>query len=330
MMNPRAFLVLAVAAIAQASLVLTLCPDSAGVSVPCLNDTATGGTTRLSVPSDKFYKFSDLNISYVQDLPPDARWIDLSSNNISQIECNMPASLTFLNLSHNVLQGSWLKTPLANVAILDVSYNHDGLPWLDGISWGISLPSLNRLVFRGNQLKSLRLGFDNFPLNPLSALDLSGNPIAALTIDASVFSRLRNSSFTLTIDPTTYNQTLQACGGNANYLLQLPSIPVQYLSDGFATIYSSTTYRIVCFPGYNAMGTVQVNSTNHTFSFIFFALLGSAALPLIAFVVKKVYFIYQERYQPFHRDTVCSSSCSDHNVADEQPYRAHPTTPANV
>ncbi|KAH9105468.1 hypothetical protein LEN26_014758 [Aphanomyces euteiches] len=147
-----------------------------GVQLPCLYDTVQGNTTILPVQTNStIYNLSNLNISFIQDLPPNAQIMyvsmvrDLSFNNISKVSCRIPSSLSFLNLSHNALQSNWIQTPLT-VSTLDISYNQGGLSWIQNVRWGDYLPKLKRLFFRGNNVMNLRLNYDNFPMYPLEVL----------------------------------------------------------------------------------------------------------------------------------------------------------------
>ncbi|CAK4618398.1 unnamed protein product, partial [Aphanomyces euteiches] len=76
-MKRTSCLLLLVAAAAEALLTLTQCSTlngTVGSSVPCLNNTADGTTTYLPTSDNQTYTFANLNISSIQDLPPNARW----------------------------------------------------------------------------------------------------------------------------------------------------------------------------------------------------------------------------------------------------------------
>ncbi|KAH9079910.1 hypothetical protein Ae201684P_007618 [Aphanomyces euteiches] len=120
---------------ASLTLTLTLCPQANNTSLPCLNDTNQANTTYLARYDATYYNFSNLNISYIQDLPPSARTIDLSYNNIAQISCKIPASLTVLNLSHNALQTNWIQTPLT-ISSLDLNDNPNVMLSVDSFAYG--------------------------------------------------------------------------------------------------------------------------------------------------------------------------------------------------
>ncbi|KAG9399847.1 hypothetical protein AC1031_011266 [Aphanomyces cochlioides] len=74
------------------------------------------------------YNFSHLHISTVENLPADAKYVDLSYNQISEISQGIPPSVAFLNLSHNALQTRWLQITISATTV-DISYNQGGLPW---------------------------------------------------------------------------------------------------------------------------------------------------------------------------------------------------------
>ncbi|CAK4737655.1 unnamed protein product [Aphanomyces euteiches] len=74
-MHQRIVVLLVLAAVAQADHTLTLCPSSNGITVPCLNDTSSGNTTLLKLSSDQSYDFTNLSITAVQELPPDAQYM---------------------------------------------------------------------------------------------------------------------------------------------------------------------------------------------------------------------------------------------------------------
>ncbi|KAG9412183.1 hypothetical protein AC1031_015118 [Aphanomyces cochlioides] len=239
------------AGVAQASFILTLCWSSENVQVPCLNDTIQSHTTFLPVQNNSStYNFSNLNISWIQALPPSATSIDLSLNQINDISCPIPSSLNFLNLSHNALLGRWIQTPLT-VQTLDVSYNLGGLPWIQNLLWGVYLPKLQRLYFRGNNLAQLSLSYDNFPMYPLNALDLNDNPNLVLTVDSSVYNRLYYGNVKLSLISTSYNATLTICGQNPNYVRPITSstpYPVAFNASTSQPIELQMVY--VCYRGY--------------------------------------------------------------------------------
>ncbi|KAG9399855.1 hypothetical protein AC1031_011275 [Aphanomyces cochlioides] len=247
-MHRRGVVLLVLAAMAQADLTLTLCPSSNGVTVPCLNDTSSGNTMNLELSSEQSYDFTNLNITAVQELPPDARYIDLSFNRISAITRYLPSSLTFLNLSHNVLSTKWIQAPIT-VSTLDVSYNQGGLEYPD-VMWYYYLPKLKRLVFRGNNLTNLYLGYETIPNkpHPFVALDVSDNPSLLLTIEAYNFD-FGTTSYIFTADRVPYDQSLQGCRGYAENLVSFESVPVDYLGQGYAKYDYAKTHQVyVCIP----------------------------------------------------------------------------------
>ncbi|CAK4129037.1 unnamed protein product, partial [Aphanomyces euteiches] len=203
-----------------------MCPTAdSGGAVPCLLDLHKGTTTNLPQADMLKYSFVNLGITVIEELPPTAQSIDLSFNNIREVSCQIPPSLVLLNLSYNALEPLWIQTPL-NVSTLDVSYTLRVLSWIGNVAWGKVLPSLNRLIFRGNRLTRLRLGSDNFPMTPLSELDLGDNANLLVTVDFRVFDRINHADFILTLDAASYGQSLTACGGNASYVRPLRSVKI--------------------------------------------------------------------------------------------------------
>ncbi|KAG9399840.1 hypothetical protein AC1031_011261 [Aphanomyces cochlioides] len=182
------------------------------------------------------------------------RWCsDLSYNQISQVSRGIPASVTFLNLSHNTLQSNWIQTPLP-MTTLDVSYNQGGLHWIQNVKWGESLTKLTRLIYRGNNLRNLKWGYDNFPAgqHPFSAVDLIGNPQLVLRIERDTYDPIVQK-FTLSADATSYNETLLLCENRTKYVVQLESLPVQYSPQGdaeYTKALAPTGVVYVCSWGY--------------------------------------------------------------------------------
>ncbi|CAK4450914.1 unnamed protein product [Aphanomyces euteiches] len=251
-MNCVGILLLCLATIAKASLVLTLCPASSGVSVPCLNDTVSGTTTNLQLPSsNQAYNFSHLNITAIQDLPSDAKYVDLSYNQINTISRPLPSTLEFLNLSHNALRSKWILTSIA-VSTLDVSYNQWGLPWFENITWKESLPKLARLIFRGNNLSILRLNGRTLPVepHPFSALDVSDNPNVIFVIQTNYNYKYLQQAVTITtdqLDALNFEVCKLATQSNRTMNLTLERVSVEYLSQGEAKYNrTNTTQFDVC------------------------------------------------------------------------------------
>ncbi|KAG9410291.1 hypothetical protein AC1031_018323 [Aphanomyces cochlioides] len=83
---------------------LTLCPAVGDTSVSCLQDSSTAETIILeqSLQFNQSFDFSGLGISSVQSLPPNATQINLSNNNISQLDCQLPSSLSSLYVSRDI------------------------------------------------------------------------------------------------------------------------------------------------------------------------------------------------------------------------------------
>ncbi|CAK4886443.1 unnamed protein product, partial [Aphanomyces euteiches] len=213
-MNCVGILLLCLATIAKASLVLTLCPASSGVSVPCLNDTVSGTTTNLQLPSsNQAYNFSHLNLTAIQDLPSDAKYVDLSYNQINTISRPLPSTLEFLNLSHNALP---------------------------------------RLIFRGNNLSILRLNGRTLPVepHPFSALDVSDNPNVIFVIQTNYNYKYLQQAVTITtdqLDALNFEVCKLATQSNRTMNLTLERVSVEYLSQGEAKYNrTNTTQFDVC------------------------------------------------------------------------------------
>ncbi|KAG9399872.1 hypothetical protein AC1031_011293 [Aphanomyces cochlioides] len=144
---------------------------------------------------------------------------------------------------------SWLQTPL-NLTALDVSCNEGGLPWFENISWKEYLPSLTRLVFRGNKLSRLRLDdvYNNPSFPPsLYALDLTDNPNLIIMTDSRSFGHMVEY-MTVSADPNSYDDTLLACENQREFVIQLRTNPVHYSSQGNAIFDTMSTpeYFYVC------------------------------------------------------------------------------------
>ncbi|KAH9100811.1 hypothetical protein Ae201684P_007005 [Aphanomyces euteiches] len=96
---------------------------------------------------------------------------------------------------------------------VDISYNQRGLPWtaMENV-WFKYLPSVSRVIYRGNDLAIVNLSYTNFPYHPhpLKALDWSDNP--KLVINAAGIYNYLASHITVTADPTSYNNTLAVYG----------------------------------------------------------------------------------------------------------------------
>ncbi|CAK5181640.1 unnamed protein product, partial [Aphanomyces euteiches] len=282
-MHNIGILVVCLAAIAKASVILTLCPASSGSTVPCLNDTARGTTTNLQPAStNQVYDFSHLNITDIQDLPSEAQYIDLSYNRISSISRDIPPSLIFLyvvsshvnfgfdtsycwNLSHNALIPGWFSQTSITVSTLDVSYNQGGLPWMKEIQWRVSFPKLDRLVYRGNNMTSLRFNSSlNLPpeRHPFSALDVGDNPnLSIVTLDGESYRFLKNN-VTLTTDLLALTLAKRACNRGYIDIPQMQTVPVQYLPRGVAKYDYAKAFKIyVCFGPYEYTSGILLSQT---------------------------------------------------------------------
>ncbi|KAH9103378.1 hypothetical protein AeMF1_020264 [Aphanomyces euteiches] len=324
----------------HASVGLTMCTKSNNLSVPCLNDTVTGTTTFLAPYSNGAYEFSSLGITFIQTWPPFAQSINLAFNNISEISTPIPTSLVSLNLSHNVLTKNWIQTPLTLMA-LDISYNQGGLPWMENISWGVYLPHLTQLTFRGNQVTNLSLNYDNFPMYPLNTLDLGDNPKILLTVDSDVYTRLNDASFVLTLDgPTVWTDAMNSCGGNDN-VRPIQSFQKQYFPQGWQYDPSKWTLVYLCCQScsiYYTLGhtrpvtphyptSIPVQPTNNpevlsirTITILGFMGVGFCILlTTLAFFVRKIVADWRERYELYPRGTICSSQCSVDGIPNEVP-----------
>ncbi|CAK4084921.1 unnamed protein product [Aphanomyces euteiches] len=193
-------LLLSFIAVTNAAISLTTCTSLQGVAIPCLNDTTKGNLTNLESSTNQTYNFSNLNITAIQDLPPDAKYVDLSYNQISEISRGLPFTLSFLNLSHNALLGNWTKTPL-EVSTLDVSYNEGGLPWIsDNMTW----PKF---------------------LSKVARLDVSDNPKLVIRGDNNAIQFI-NNTINMTADAISYDDTLKACGNVAEKVVKLNYTPL--------------------------------------------------------------------------------------------------------
>ncbi|CAK4131208.1 unnamed protein product, partial [Aphanomyces euteiches] len=104
------FLLGVAATTASAFNTLTQCSSSKNLTLPCVIDDSTGTTTLVESQGNQSYNFANLNISYIKHIPQDARWIDLSYNQINDLWTDLPPTLTFLNLSHNALKSHWIQT----------------------------------------------------------------------------------------------------------------------------------------------------------------------------------------------------------------------------
>ncbi|KAF0744152.1 hypothetical protein Ae201684_001293 [Aphanomyces euteiches] len=325
-MQQFALVLVWIAAVAESSLILTQCwtqNDANSSSVPCLNNTANGTVVYLPLADNQTlssYSYANLNISDVQDLPPNAKWIDLSQNNISQISCRIPSSLKFLNLSYNTLRDSWIQTP-NSVTTLDVSYNQGGLPWIENIKWATYFPNLYRLVFRGNNLTSIRLGFDTYPPDRPFALDLSANPISQAMVEANVYNRL--SAGALTLDPNSYIETLRACGGDARYVQQVMTWPTTYLPQGEENFDYSTRarYFYVCVPGIASYAfDIFTNPTQRAIEIGLLVVGCCFSIVMVALVVFHIRTRWRERHELYLRGTTCSSHCSVDDMPSDPAY----------
>ncbi|KAH9161468.1 hypothetical protein LEN26_001390 [Aphanomyces euteiches] len=239
-MHPRGLLVLSLAIATNALLTLTTCTKPNGTVVACLNDTIAGTTTDLASSRSGYYDFTNLGISSIQSWPLDAQSMYKSCFQQNQRHFNAASSLAgILNLSHNALQNNWLQTPIT-VRSLDVSYNQGGLPWMERISWATLLPRLTQLAFRGNRLVDLYLTFETFPLNFLSTLDLGENANLALTIDRSVYNRVNQAAFALSLNGA---QNFSAdCWGTGSFVSSLQSLDMQY--DAQSLSVNRTTWKV--------------------------------------------------------------------------------------
>ncbi|CAK4131201.1 unnamed protein product [Aphanomyces euteiches] len=289
--NVGIFLLLCLATVTKASLVLTLCPASINISVPCLNDTVSGTTTNLQLrSSNQSYNFTHLNVTAIQDLPRDAQYVDLSFNQIRTISRSVPSSLTFLKLSHNALVSQWIQAPI-NVSILDVSYNQDGLPWMENISWALSLPRLTRLVFQGNQMTRLLLTKDNLPPegHPFSALDISNNKAKLeFVIQTKREYDYLVKSVTLTLDwmSDAFVDAYQVCKTVVSKELPIQNVPVEYLPQGGAAKYDygrANQFSVCVDPPTDAVQAVE--TTDGSSRALVIALTAVGSVLLVVFLV---------------------------------------------
>ncbi|KAH9111871.1 hypothetical protein LEN26_003048 [Aphanomyces euteiches] len=252
-------LLLSFIAVTNAAISLTTCTSLQGVAIPCLNDTTKGNLTNLESSSNQTYNFSNLNITAIQDLPPDAKYVDLSYNQISEISRGLPSTLSFLNLSHNALLGNWTKTPL-EVSTLDVSYNEGGLPWIsDNMTWPKFLSKVARLYvccFSRNSRLIVPICLQCVPREPVGhrhldrpelprlsilvarlvsrlffsnlwALDreVSDNPKLVIRGDNNAIQFI-NNTINMIADAISYDDTLKACGNVAEKVVKLNNTPL--------------------------------------------------------------------------------------------------------
>ncbi|KAF0731304.1 hypothetical protein Ae201684P_007003 [Aphanomyces euteiches] len=226
------FLLGVAATTASAFNTLTQCSSSKNLTLPCVIDDSTGTTTLVESQGNQSYNFANLNISYIKHIPQDARWIDLSYNQINDLWTDLPPTLTFLNLSHNALKSHWIQTRIP-ATILDVSYNQGGLAWPTYLDWEYAFPNLTRFIFRGNNLTKLMLVANQFPdkNHPLRAIDVSGNPNLIWILEYGMESSLAKN-FTLTADSNSYNDTLHACQNKSFNVGRLQPVLAEYSPAG--------------------------------------------------------------------------------------------------
>ncbi|KAH9152921.1 hypothetical protein AeRB84_004744 [Aphanomyces euteiches] len=326
-------LVLAAGGVAHASLSLTLCWSASGVQLPCLYDTVQGNTTILPVQTNStIYNLSNLNISFIQDLPPNAQIMYVSMvvrvDFSCKVSCRIPSSLIFLNLSHNALQSNWIQTPLT-VSTLDISYNQGGLSWIQNVRWRDYLPKLKRLFFRGNNVMNLRLNYDNFPMYPLEVLDLSNNPYLAITVDSRVYNRLYFGGFQLIVGSSLFANAMNACGGNSYWVR-----PINFVISNENNTSTISTGRwqtvYLCYPGYsNTIAPTYSYGQRPAFYFMFLGVGMCAAFVLVVTLIRNAIVKYRDRHAVFERGTICNSDCSDYEdaLAGQVVYVPQPANP---
>ncbi|KAH9096170.1 hypothetical protein LEN26_017579 [Aphanomyces euteiches] len=331
-MNWFALLLLSLGSISvDASVTLTLCPAANNLTVPCLNETATGRIVSLPALSNQSYNFSNLNITTVQDLPSNATWVDLSFNQISNISRRIPSTVSFLNLSHNRLQSNWIQTSLP-MRTLDVSYNQGGLTWFKDILWGVSLANLTRLVFRGNNVTNLTLNYDNVPdgRHPFRNLDLIDNPQLSLRTTMSVYLQMSHYMI-VTADPNSYNNTLRDCENRSDYVVSLDSYPVYYSPQGDAEYNKSVVKPFfLCSWGYvELVRTSQSPGARDGQSpTVYYLAIGVALFFLVLiFLARRMRTREREEAELRLRTTPSSSTCTNHDIAGLEIYQAMPICP---
>ncbi|KAH9101068.1 hypothetical protein Ae201684P_007256 [Aphanomyces euteiches] len=138
---------------------------------------------------------------------------------------------------------------------LDVSYNQGGLPWMEEITWKFMLPNLVRLIYRGNNLTTLRFTSRNLPTNghPFSALDVSGNAKLTFVFEKQSQYTFLKKHLTFTTDKLDSSLVHQECRSIYIMLGQLRSVPVEYLPQGGVQYdNSSVTDFDVCVQPFNA------------------------------------------------------------------------------
>ncbi|KAH9100829.1 hypothetical protein Ae201684P_007021 [Aphanomyces euteiches] len=122
------------------------------------------------------------------------------------------------------------------------------------IQWRVSFPKLDRLVYRGNNMTSLRFNSSlNLPpeRHPFSALDVGDNPnLSIVTLDGESYRFLKNN-VTLTTDLLALTLAKRACNRGYIDIPQMQTVPVQYLPRGVAKYDYAKAFKIyVCFGPY--------------------------------------------------------------------------------
>ncbi|KAF0691086.1 Aste57867_17624 [Aphanomyces stellatus] len=137
-------------------------------------------------------------IQMVQSLPSEPTSLDLSKNAIRDIptfDRTNPSTLQTLNLSWNAMtQDSRLELP-STLKTLDLSYNRISKLF----RWAplSTMPSLTRLILKGNQLSMIRE--TSFPPT-LKELDVTNNPIVSFDMNPATYRLLTQPDFVLKMD----------------------------------------------------------------------------------------------------------------------------------
>ncbi|CAK4411913.1 unnamed protein product, partial [Aphanomyces euteiches] len=154
--------------------------------------------------------------------------------------------------------------------------------------WGTYLPNLYRLTFRGNNLTTLRLGYDNFPSYSLAFLDLNDNPNVMLSVDSFAYGRLYYGGVSLDLQTSSYNATLATCAGNANFVQSFYSAQ---------TSVGPPKCVYLCYWGYSINTPASYEDPGkQAFHFILVGVGSCAILFVLASLAMRFAVKWQERY----------------------------------
>ncbi|ETW08035.1 hypothetical protein H310_02408 [Aphanomyces invadans] len=145
---------------------------------------------RILPTRDSVWDFSGQHIHDVFELPCTGDVVDLSANMIEALPASN-ATIRHLNLSQNAIKSTSALAMPDSVVVLDLSYN-----FLAGWSWQTPHQYLTALYLRGNNLQQMDLNTKTLPPR-LSYLDLTDNPLLALTMDNSTLELVTQAKLTL-------------------------------------------------------------------------------------------------------------------------------------